>query len=440
MIAEPETFPHQVNMAWRWIAFLILFALFFVGEGYDLFYAVNAVIDEHAAVSSIAAASAGAGSSQRPIAFAALALFGAMCWLTRPPSRPAASDGAFIFLVVMFLGYAALSMTWAWDFDLVLRRVIVLGLSCVAAFGVAQKFSNQDLVLFAFIVGALAGVLGLFGEISSGAFTPWIPEYRFYGIMHANTLGGLLAISVLAAITLARTAQRRRGLFTVAAIIIFGILLLTKSRGATVAGVIAIWVMMFLGARDRKRVMWLSVLVLCLVGPLLGLMLGDALDDMARSTVLLGRDEGSPETLTGRLPLWGYLIERYVGDRPFFGYGYNGFWTPQHVMNVSGSQNWLILTAHSGYVSLLLELGAVGLGLVAIIVVMSLRRSYRNYRRSGDRTWLFMTAVLVWAIVNSIFDVVILEPTLRNFICFLVFAKLALVRPLPERVSAPAFA
>lgn len=427
-------------MAWRWVAFLILFALFFVGEGYDLFYAVDAVIDEHAAVSSIAAASAGAGSSQRPLAFAALALFGAVCWLTRSPSRPSASDGGFVFLVVMFLGYAALSMTWAWDFDLVLRRVVVLALYCVAAFGVAQRFSNQDLVVFAFVVGMLAAILGLIGEISSGAFTPWLPEYRFYGIMHANTLGSLLAISMLAAITLARTMTRGRVAFIAAAVVIFGFLILTKSRGAMAAAVVAIWIMLLLGARDRRRVMWLSVLALCLVGPLLGILLGDALDNMARSTVLLGRDEGSPETLTGRLPLWQYLIDRYVGERPFFGYGFNGFWTPQHVMNVSGSQNWLILTAHSGYVSLLLELGTVGLGLVMMIVVMALRRSYRNFRLSGDRTWLFMMAVLVWASVNSIFEVVILEPTLRNFICFLVFAKLALVRPLPERLPAPAFA
>lgn len=440
MTVELEAFPPQDNMPWRWPAFLVLFGLFFVGEGYDLFYAANAVIDERAAISSIAAASAGSGSSLRPIAFAALALFGAVCWMLRPASRPSASDGWFIFLIVAFLGYATLSVTWADDFDLVLRRVIVLALYCVAAFGVAQRFSNQDLILFAFVIGVLAAVLGLFGEIASGTFTPWFPEYRFYGIMHANTLGGILAIFVLSALTLARIMPRGRFFFIVAALLGFGLLVMTKSRGAAAAAVIAIWLFALLGARSKRKVVWLSVLGLCLAVPLFGLILGDQLDNMARSTVLMGRDAASPETLTGRLPLWGYLIDRYVGERPFFGHGFNGFWTPQHVLNVSDSQDWLILTAHSGYVSLLLELGVLGLALVAIIVAMAIHRSYRNFRMSGDRAWLFMCAVLVWAIVNSVFEVVIMEPTLRNFICFLIFAKLALVRPLPERSPAPAYA
>src|SRR3546814_8434536 len=72
--------------------------------------------------------------------------------------------------------------------------------------------------------------------------------------------------------------------------------------------------------------------------PLAFLVAGGELGSSAQDAVLLGREDpgsGDPTSLTGRVPLWGVLIEHYVSERPLLGYGFQGFWTPRHIVEVS---------------------------------------------------------------------------------------------------------
>lgn len=77
---------------------------------------------------------------------------------------------------------------------------------------------------------------------------------------------------------------------------------------------------------------------------------------------LLGRDA----SLTGRVPLW-LAIWPEVLRAPVLGYGYAGFWnaaspTVQMIWLYAG---WQAPDAHSSYLDILLQLGAVGLALYA---------------------------------------------------------------------------
>lgn len=428
------------DMPKRWLVFLLLFALFYVGEGYMLFYKSRVLVDERAATAVISAAAEGTGSSLRPLVFAALGAFGAFCWMIRPAGLRVSLHGWLPFLIATFIIYTCLSVTWADDPDLVMRRIVTFLLLCLAAFGIAHRFSNRDLMLFGLVVGLAGGVLGLGCEVVKGVFKPWEPEYRLYGIMHANTLGSMLAISFLAALGLARVTPKKRKRYLFLAAVTLVLLLLTKSRAALAGAVVAFWVWMLFGTSNRKRFFSMTLLTLALIGPLVVFILGDTLDDTIRTTVLLGRDSRSPETFTGRLPLWNFLISHYVADRPWFGYGFNGFWTPEHVMRVSAAEDWLILHPHSGYIGLILDLGYVGLFLFVSILLLAIRRSYAYFKASQDATWLFMTALLVWAVVNSAFDNLLLTATLRDFICTIALAKLALFNPSVVRAPQPAFA
>ena len=144
--------------------------------------------------------------------------------------------------------------------------------------------------------------------------------------------------------------------------------------------------------------------------------------------------------MAGRAPFLPENISRYVEERPFFGYGFQGFWTPDHILAVSASQDWLILHGHSGYMNIVLDLGLFGLGMFALILLFGIARSYAYYRATQDRTWLFMTALLTWAAVGSFFDNLLMSSTFRDFICMLAFAKLALFDPRYIRVREPAYA
>jgi exopolysaccharide production protein ExoQ len=358
----------------------------------------------------------------------------------RPNGLRTNLHGWYPLLAFTFIAYAAMSILWADDQVIVIRRVITLVLTCLGAFGIVHRFSNRDFVMFCFLSGITLGSMSLASEIATGVFTPWDSEYRLYGIMHTNTLGAMMAIFVLAAVALRRSSDRYRGWYLLW--IIFGLMLmiLTKSRTAMIGLVAAMWVWAVFGSTNRKRLAALCFLTLALVIPAALLLFGEQLGLMAKQTVLMGREGNSPETFTGRIPLWNFLISNYLDVRPLFGYGFQGFWTPDHIIRVSASQDWLIMHAHSGYFNLVLELGYVGLGLFALILILATRRAYSYYRHTRDVTWLFMMSLLVWAIVASFFDSHLLSSSLRNFIFMIAFAKLALFDPTFVRAREPAYA
>src|SRR3546814_5554100 len=99
---------------------------------------------------------------------------------------------------------------------------------------------------------------------------------------------------------------------------------------------------------------------LSLLLPLAFVVAGGELGSSAQNAISLGREDpgsGDPTSLTGRVPLWSVLIEHYVSDRPLLGHGFQGFWTPRHIVEVSAYQDWAIVFAHSAYVDMLLDLG-----------------------------------------------------------------------------------
>jgi O-antigen ligase len=422
----------------RTAVFLSILALFYVGEGYDLFYKMRSLGDERSVTMTIE--TSGGGGSLRPLMFGLLGMLGLVCWMWRPAGLRTNVHGWLPALIFVFVAYSGLSVLWAEDQNIVMRRVVTLLLTCLGAFGIVHRFSTRDILLFCFVSCAMLGAVSLASEVATGFFRPWTSEYRLYGIMHANTLGAMMAILVLSAVALRRSSERHRGWYLIWIVVGLALLILTKSRTAMVGLIAALWVWVVFGSTNRKRLAALCVLTLALVIPAALLLFGEQLGLLAKQTVLMGREDNSPETMTGRVPLWGFLISNYLDVRPLFGYGFQGFWTPDHIIRVSASQDWLIVHAHSGYLNLVLELGYVGLGLFVVVLLVATRRSYSYFRHTQDVSWLFMTSLLVWAIVASFFDSHLLSSSLRNFIFMVALAKLAIFDPRFARVREPAYA
>ena len=93
---------------------------------------------------------------------------------------------------------------------------------------------------------------------------------------------------------------------------------------------------------------------------------------------------GKDTTFNGRIPIWNLIIEK-VRERPWLGYGYNGFWSSDAGLDVilnswaANSRGNLSLddvsfNAHSGYYETLSELGFLGISLYAISLVTVLIR------------------------------------------------------------------
>ena len=97
--------------------------------------------------------------------------------------------------------------------------------------------------------------------------------------------------------------------------------------------------------------------------------------------------------MTGRTEIWADLLPVAM-RQPITGYGFGGFWTAAtraaHDIN----------EAHSGYLGLLLELGFIGLFLVAMFLLSCSRKAQRTLAHDYDWGSLWMGFLLMALIHN----------------------------------------
>jgi exopolysaccharide production protein ExoQ len=141
---------------------------------------------------------------------------------------------------------------------------------------------------------------------------------------------------------------------------------------------------------------------------------------------------GTSENLTGRTPIWRaawYMIHRDF----WFGYGYNAFWTG--IDGPSGAL-WAIVGgtpphAHNGFLDIWLDLGAVGVFLLACFLAwIGIRAwlSMRTGRADNMLSLVFLTFLLAFNFSESSF-------LSRNSIFWLMFV-LAAAWVAPERKAS----
>ena len=81
---------------------------------------------------------------------------------------------------------------------------------------------------------------------------------------------------------------------------------------------------------------------------------------------------GIPLSFTGRIGLWEFAAG-FVENRPYFGYGYDGFWeVPRFGGQLVKDEGWLANDSHNGFYDLVLQTGFVGLGAFLLIYIMLL--------------------------------------------------------------------
>lgn len=111
-------------------------------------------------------------------------------------------------------------------------------------------------------------------------------------------------------------------------------------------------------------------------------------------TGVLGRNM----TLTSRTPMWELVLSQQDVS-PLFGTGFLSFWTGDRMARL-----WVdlpgIVQAHSGYVETYLNLGLVGLLLLAAVVLSSVRRIKAHLQAGDDFSRLRITFVAISLFYN----------------------------------------
>jgi O-antigen ligase len=314
---------------------------------------------------------------------------------------------------VGFIALALASSAWSDDPVVTLRRGVTLCILTMLAYAIVRLWTDREILAGSILCTMATLVVGVAAEVSSGGFTPGNPDYRFAGIIHPNGMAVNCAILLLCALVGAFVWPTWRrpllGAITLAA----GGLLLTKSRGALAGALIGILVVAAIHV-PRNRI----ALIVLLLGSVTATatILEHSPGEAMRSAVAMGRsDGGDVETLTGRTDLWTQLLG-FAADAPLLGYGYDSFWLPKRILVVAAVQGWVVGSSHSGYIDVLLSLGALGAALWVIVLVGAPLRLYRQFRFDRDPATIAGIAVLLMLYLNMTVEVILLETSLPSLI------------------------
>ena len=190
--------------------------------------------------------------------------------------------------------------------------------------------------------------------------------------------------------------NRRRHLIAQGALLALGVYLLEITNSATSMAcfVIGTGLLLMTNLRYvRRHVATVHVVVLALILAASALML---IGGTAGGASALGRDA----TLTGRTNIWAAVIP--MATNPLIGTGFESFWLSPLVHDRLAVlfPGLPLNEAHNGYIEAYLELGWVGLGLIAVILVDGYRRSVKAFRREPALGGLLIAYILCAMIYN----------------------------------------
>jgi len=271
-------------------------------------------------------------------------------------------------LAGLFIAIAFLSFLWTTSLQAtIVRFVLLLSVTIIASY-YGRQFTVHNLVVFiAMACGAMAlASLFLILLVPSVAISPnWPYEGLWRGIFwHKIYLGATMALGYIANLVIIFSSNQQFTRFqkSLAAImLLLEVVLAVKSDSASGLFVFAVQTGIFLivviwlkwGYLLSRWIYWLIGSGLALFGLLVLTNLGIVFSLFNRSA-----------NMTGRLPLWEYLIENFVGRRPLIGYGFGAFWQQPAIMEkIRSAVGWkyLVRVSDNGYMDVLLGLGIIGL-------------------------------------------------------------------------------
>jgi exopolysaccharide production protein ExoQ len=167
----------------------------------------------------------------------------------------------------------------------------------------------------------------------------------------------------------------------------------------------------------RKRAIIHLMLAIMLFGTLATLFFNPG-GELIQS---LGRDP----TLTGRTAIWDVVLK--VAGNPVFGTGFDSFWSGERLKKI-WSMNAEINEAHNGYLEIFLNLGLIGVILLALLVVRGYRTALAALRYDPDLGRLklaFFSIAMVYNLTEAAFKTL-------NPVWFLFLSAIVVV---PEKKS-----
>jgi O-antigen ligase len=310
--------------------------------------------------------------------------------------------------LVLYFSFALISLAWsdfpAWGFKRWVRAwgdvimVLIVATEAQPAAALRHLFSGVGFVLLPASVLLIKYYPDLgqnFDEYGLRSFTGVTSNKNMLGVLvFVLALGALWQILCL--LRANGQPNRTRRLVAQCTLLAVGIYLLRTANSATSVASFALGAgLMLIIARPVFRARPAAVHGLTLI-----LLLAASL------TVLLGgKDEvaealGRNPTLTGRTEIWSDLIQ--MARDPIGGTGFETFWLAPRVEEFYRIYGGISRTieAHNGYIEVYLNLGVIGVGLVALIIVHGYYKTVTAFRGDSGVAALLVAYVVALAAYN----------------------------------------
>jgi len=325
-------------------------------------------------------------------------------------------------LLVIFLAYTAISVFWSAGGTQSVLKDALLVVSLAAALAIAALRPPRVIVQAAVLACGAFVVVGALTALflpSVGIETGWGLAGKWRGIsVQKNSFGSIVALClVYASVMLAipPASRRRRGLTMLTwlwvGFLVF-CLIMSGSRGAQLATVLGLLALVFtrISRGAQNAILLATALLLVPLITLAAITL--SVDETHLSVAGLTFDTSS------RTAIWAYGFQQF-GGRELFGFGPSGFWTADRLAVFLANHGWALDNFHSGYVTVLIEGGIVGL----LLLLAGLAGSFEWLRRQatgGDRYTVFAFAFFAISIAENLVENVFGRSTDFLFVLFLL--------------------
>jgi exopolysaccharide production protein ExoQ len=333
----------------------------------------------------------------------------------------------------LVVAWALASMAWSIDPGVTERRAIALVATTVLGLYLAARFDGRAMAEIAaatFLILALGSyfvclavpAMGVHHDANAGLWRGlWYEK---------NAMGMMMVYGSLAAVAAAITSPKRRGLWIACLPLFIGLIVMTRSATSLVtlaivlvgAGTLGV---LRLGPAARVAMVWLAgagSLALAVVFTLAPQILYGAI--------------GKDPSLTGRTDIWKAVLRAHE-KAPILGYGYGAFWgldsTPAKW--IRDQLEWLVPSAHNGWLDLLVQLGEIGVALFGAIFATALAAALFRHHRVKDG--YFSTIFLVVFGLQSLSESIILAHNSLPWV-FAVAAIARMLGPMPLAQAQPA--
>jgi exopolysaccharide production protein ExoQ len=416
------------SRALLFVAVIAILAVAFIFADFDWYVSTYPA---HTLSADETEARAAAGNPARRLAYSVIGLMG-LILLAQSKTKHSDYLKLPLILIGTYFLFCFASVIWSDVPGLTVRRLLILGFCLLGIVGMIQRFSGEDLIQIALFIALAIVATGLLAEITNATFHPFAGDYRFAGTLHPNTQGGICAILVISAFSGLKRPDR--GKFFYLAVFMAGLffLLLTKSRTALLGCLFAIYVATLLsGSPGLRKILSVGLpFFFCLVAVyilLTGADIGGGLSQLLH----LGRavEDAELGSFSGRVPLWAGLMEN-VFERPFLGYGYNAFWTPDRIFVISSEFDWTVPNAHSVAIDVILNAGLLGGACYLFGYLLATLSVARRCIAIGTPATCFATAIAVFAVISACFESSFSEP--KNFETFFALAAVGVILARPE--------